>query len=177
MRAIRSEMRNPGGQAGASGRSADERRFHVQSATAEPLLQRLEAVHKSGNGWRARCPACGGRSRKLSVTEAEGRVLVYCFGGCEAIAVLEAVGLGWPDVMPPRTWPDSPEDRRRQRRAIREAGWSAALSTLALEGKVVLFAARELHVTGGLEIEDGKRLAEAVKRIDHAANVLTETRR
>lgn len=177
MRANHAEMRNPGGRAGASGSSADERRFHVQSATAEPLLQRLEGVQKSGNGWRARCPACGGRSRKVSVTEAEGRVLVYCFGGCEAIAVLAAVGLGWPDVMPPRTWPDSPEERHRQRRAIREAGWAAALSTLALESKVVLFAARELHMTGGLQIEDGKRLAQAVKRIDHAANVLVEARR
>lgn len=168
------EKRNPGWRAGASGRSAGEHRFHVQSATAEPLLQRLEAVQKSGSGWRARCPACGGRSRKVSITEVEGRVLVYCFGGCESIAVLEAVGLGWPDVMPPRTWPDSPEDRRRQRRAIRESGWASALSVLALESKVALFAARELHITGGLEIEDGKRLAEAVKRIDHAANVLTE---
>jgi len=147
------------------------------NASIDVLLQRLEAVQKSGNGWRARCPACGGRSRKVSVTETEGRVLVFCFGGCPAIEVLAAVGLGWPDVMPPRTWPQSPEERRRARRAIREAGWASALSVLALEAKVILFAARELHITGGLEIEDGKRLAEAVKRIDHAANVLVEVRR
>ena len=52
--------------------------------------------------------------------------------------------------------------------------WSSppALSVLALESKVALFAARELHITGGLDIEDGKRLAVAVERIDHAANVL-----
>lgn len=168
------EKQNPGWRAGAFGKSAGERKFHVQYATAEPLLQRLDGVQKSGNGWRARCPACGGRSRKVSVTEAEGRVLIYCFGGCPAIEVLGAVGLGWPDVMPPRTWPDSPEDRRRQRRAIREAGWASALSVLALESKVALFAARELHLVGGLSVEDGKRLAEAVQRIDHAANVLVE---
>lgn len=166
----------PTGQGRGAGAQSSWNGYHVQSATAEPLLQRLEAVQKSGKGWRARCPACGGRSRKVSVTEAEGRVLVYCFGGCRAIEVLEAVGLGWPDVMPPRTWPDSPDERRRQRRAIRESAWASALSVLALEAKIVLFAAREIEITGGIGLEDGKRLAAAVERIDHAANVLVEVR-
>lgn len=168
------ERRNPGWRAGASRTFASGHRFHVESATAEPLLQRLEAVQKSGKGWRARCPACGGRSRKVSVTEAEGRVLIYCFGGCPAIEVLGAVGLGWPDVMPPRTWPDSPEEQRRQRRAIREVGWASALSVLSLESRVVLLAAREIEITGGIGWEDGKRLAVAVDRIGHAASVLVE---
>lgn len=39
---------NPGGQAGAPWKPAGEQRFHVQSASVEPLLQRLEAVQKSG---------------------------------------------------------------------------------------------------------------------------------
>lgn len=146
-------------------------------AGAGALLDRLDGVQRSGNGWRARCPSCGGRSRKVSVTDRDGVTLIYCFGGCQAVEVLQALGLGWADILPPRTWPQTPEDRRQARRAIRESGWSAALEVLALESKVVLFAARELHHTGGLEIEDGKRLAEAVKRIDHAANVLVEVRR
>ena len=170
-------MRNaPTGQGrGARGRS-NWNGYHVESATAEPLLQRLEAVQKSGNGWRARCPSCGGRSRKLSVAEVDGKVLVHCFGGCRGDEVIGAVGLSWADLFPPRTWPDSPEQQRVQRRAIREAGWSSALSVLALEAKIILYAARELHITGGLEIEDGKRLAEAIERVEHAANVLTEAR-
>lgn len=171
------QKQNPGWRAGASKTSAGGHQFHVDHASAEPLLQRLDGVQKAGNGWRARCPACGGHSRKLSVTESDGRVLVHDFGGCKAIEVLEAVGLTWADIMPPRHWPESPEERRRARRAIREAGWAAALSVLALEGKIVLFAARELHLTGGLEIEDGKRLARAVERIDHAAGVLVEVPR
>lgn len=170
------EKRNPGWRAGASGTLAGERRFHVQSATAEPLLQRLEGVQKAGNGWRARCPACGGRSRKVSIAEAEGRVLVFCFGGCPAIEVLGAVGLSWPDVMPPKTWPDSPEERRRQRRAIREAGWASALGVLALEAKVVQIAAHE-HLGGHpVSGDDYLRLVEAVERIDNAAGVLVEVR-
>lgn len=171
------EKRSPGGLAGACGKSAGERRFHVQSTTAAPLLQRLDGVQKSGAGWRARCPACEGRSRKLSIAETDDRILIYCFGGCEAGAVLDAIGLTWADVMPPRHWPQSPEERRRARRAIREAGWAAALSVLSLESKVVLIAARELYATGGIAVEDGKRLRLAVDRIGDAAAVLVEVRR
>lgn len=168
------EKQNPGWRAGAFGKSAGERKFHVQYATAEPLLQRLDGVQKSGNGWRSLCPACGGKSRKVAIAEREGRVLIHCFGGCPAIEVLGAVGLGWPDIMPPRTWPDSPEEQRAQRRAIREAGWSSALSVLALEAKVALIAARELAKGQPLSDADDDRLLQAVQRIDHAANVLVE---
>lgn len=166
------QKRSPGGQAEASRTFASGHRFHVDSATAEPLLQRLDGVQKSGNGWRAKCPACGGSSRKVAIAERDGRVLVHCFGGCKAIEVLEAVGLSWPDIMPPRHWPDNPEQHRQARRAMREVGWSAALETVALEATIALFAARELYFTGGLEVEDGQRLALAVERLTGAQGVL-----
>lgn len=171
------QTRNPGWRAGASRTHASGRGFHVDTASAEPLLQRLEGVAKAGKGWRARCPACEGRSRKLSIAESDGRVLIYCFAGCKAIEVLEAVGLGWPDVMPPRHWPDTPEERRRARRAIREAGWASALSVLTLEAKIIQLAAHELATVGGLEPVDITRLDQAVERVDHCANVLVEAPR
>lgn len=171
------EKRSPGGQAGASWNTAAERGFHVDHATAEPLLQRLEGVQRSGNGWRAKCPACGGRSRKLSIAEREGRVLLHCFGGCKAIEVLEAVGLGWADIMPPRHWPESPEERRQARRAIREAGWAAALATLATEATIVRMASAQVARWQPLSEEDDARLALACERIDKAAAVLVEARR
>ena len=98
--------------------------------------------------------------------------MLHCFAGCPAIAVLEAVGLGWPDVMPPRHWPQSPEERRQARKAIREAGWAAALEVLAMEAKVVLVAARLLARWQYLEPEDDTRLALALERIDGAASTL-----
>src|SRR5690606_6531649 len=146
-------------------------------ANAQILLDRLDGVQKSRQGWRARCPACGGKSRKVSVAEAGGRVLVHAFCGCKPDEVLGAVGLNWADLFPPRTWPDSPDERRQQRRAMRESAWGAALSTVALEAHVALLAARELHCTGGLSVEDGQRLALAVSRLRDAACVLTEARR
>lgn len=165
--------RNPalgGGMSNAASGPA----FHVQNASAEPLLQRLEGIQKQGNGWRARCPACGGMSRKLSVAEAGDRVLVHCFAGCAAADVLAAIGMTWADVMPPRHWPQSPDEQRRARRALREAGWTAALSVLAVEATVVRIAAAQVARWEPLSDEDDARLAQALARIDGAANVFVE---
>jgi len=100
-------------------------------------------------------------------------VLVHCFAGCAAADVLTAVGLGWKDIMPPRAWPQSPEEQRRASRAIREAGWSAALAVLSLESKVVALAARDIHHLGGLQSSrDLERLNLAVERIGTASATL-----
>jgi len=146
-------------------------------ANARILLDRLDGVQPSGNGWRARCPACGGRSRKVSIAESGGKVLVHCFAGCKAEDVIGAVGLTWADLFPPRHWPDSPEARRQQRRAIREAGWAAALATLATEATIVRMAAAQVARWQPLSEEDDARLALAVERIDKAAAVLVEAGR
>jgi len=153
------------------------RRFHVDCATAEPLLQRLEGVQPSGNGWRARCPSCGGRSRKLSIAESGGKVLVHCFGGCRGDEVIGAVGLTWADLHPPRSWPMSHEEQRRARRALREAGWAAALEVLAVEATIVRLASAQLARWQPLSEEDDARLALACERIDKAAAVLVEAGR
>lgn len=170
------EKRNPGWQAGASGIMPSGQNFHVQSATAEPLLQRLDRVQKAGQGWRARCPACGGSSQKLTVAERDGRVLLHCFGGCKAIDVLASVGLNWVDIMPPRHWPDSPEERRQAQRAIREAGVVSAISVLALEANILLMASRQLANWQPLSEEDDCRLAMAVERIERATSVMVGAR-
>ena len=152
-------------------------RYHVAHVSAEPLLQRLEGVMKSGNGWRSCCPACGGKSRKLSIAERDGKVLIHCFGGCEAVDVLAAVGLTWADVMPPRYWPDSPEERRQARQAIKEAGWASALEVLSLESAIVQIAAGKLLRDEALDWDDYCRLVKAEERIGNAKCVLVEGRR
>lgn len=155
-------------------RGNDTARLHALQVSAEPLLARLEGVQKAGNGWRARCPACGGASRKLSVAQTDTKVLVHCFACGDADAVLAAVNLRWSDLQPPRGWPESPEDRRKARRSLREAGWSAALQVLALESKVVHVAAKQVASWQPLSEEDDARLTQAVERITGAANALVE---
>lgn len=147
------------------------------AASASVLLSKLEGVQAQGKGWRARCPSCGGKSRKLSVAESDGRTLVHCFAGCKGEEVLAAVGLRWADLMPPRHWPQTPGERRQASRAMRESGWAAALEVLALEASIVQIAAHELGRVGGLSADDYERLLIACGRIDDAASVLTEARR
>ena len=147
--------------------------MHVQDASAEPLLQRLEHVQRQGNGYRARCPACGGTSRKLAVTERDGRVLVHCFSGHPADDVLGAVGLRWADLHPPRHWPQTREERERARLAMREAGMASAVEVLALGGAVIEAAGRQLQCWQYLSAEDDARLTAAVERVSSARAILS----
>ena len=73
------------------------------------LLGRLEGVRPAGpNSWMARCPAHEDRDPSLSVSVKEGRVLLHCFAGCSADAVLGAVGLTWRDLRGGESWAWSP---------------------------------------------------------------------
>ncbi len=150
---------------------------HVDQAAPEVLLSRLEGVQKAGRGHRARCPACGGTSRKLSITEADGRVLIHCFGGCETIDVLHAVGLRWSDIQPPRHWPESPEERRQVRRAAREAALIAALPELAYATAVVRLASQQLHRQRALDEADYQTLLKAEEIIGNAREFFCESKR
>lgn len=146
-------------------------------ASARILLDRLDGVQQSGRGWRARCPSCDGKSRKLSIAESDGRVLVHCFAGCKGDDVIGAVGLRWADLMPPRHWPTSPEEQRVQRRAMREAGWASALAVLATEATIVKIAAAQMLRDEPLEWDDFCRLVKASELIDNAASIFVEARR
>ncbi|MFC5577524.1 hypothetical protein ACFPOA_05765 [Lysobacter niabensis] len=145
----------------------------MQDANAEALLQRLDGAQKSGNGWRARCPVCSGTSRKLSIAESHGRILVHCFAGCQGDEVLAAVGLRWADLHPPRQWPQSRDERDNARRAIRETGITSAVEVLALEAAIVEAAACQVQIWECLSAEDAARLNVAVERLANARSILS----
>ncbi|GGA75566.1 hypothetical protein GCM10011521_12160 [Arenimonas soli] len=140
------------------------------------VLDRLDGVQRSGGGWRARCPACEGRSRKLSISEAdEGRVLLHCFGGCDAAAVIQAVGLTLADLFPERLAAQTPEARRMAQRMARLTQWGAALEVLAEESTIVSIAAADLAQGLTLSDEDLARLELARQRIDSARGLLRDS--
>lgn len=145
---------------------------------AELLLSRLEGVKAYGRGHRALCPACGGKAKKLSITEADnGAVLLHCFAGCDALAIVEAVGLRLGDLFPIRLAPMTEAERREAKRRMQESGWRAALDVLAVEAAIVQIAGRQMTKGNALNDEDGKRLSVAVERIGECRQVLCEERR
>lgn len=146
------------------------------ASAVNTVLGRLDGVQRSGNGWRAKCPACGGASRKVSIAEGDdGRVLLHCFGGCDAASVAQAAGLSVSDLFPIKSTEDTPESRRRTRRAAREAQWGAALEMLALEARVVHLAGWEVQAGRMLNPDDAARVARAVERISDARAILRES--
>lgn len=139
----------------------------------ERLLERLDRVRKSGKGWTARCPAHPDKSSSLSVAEGrDGRVLVRCFAGCEAAAVVTAAGLELRDLFPERVEDASPERRTELRELHRQSGWAAALGVLAREAAIVELAAHHVVTGAALPADDLARLRIALERIQGCREVL-----
>ena len=69
----------------------------------ERILERLDAVSRNGNGWKARCPGHEDRAPSLSVGEGDdGRVLLRCWAGCEVGEIVAAMGLEMGDLFEQR---------------------------------------------------------------------------
>lgn len=65
---------------------------------AEDVLGRLEHVTGGKGKWMACCPAHQDRSPSLAINEADDRILVHCFAGCETSDVIAALGLTVSDL-------------------------------------------------------------------------------
>lgn len=65
----------------------------------DELLEKLDGVRKQGKGYQARCPAHEDREASLSVTEGDDSLLLKCHAGCETKDVLDAISLGFPDLL------------------------------------------------------------------------------
>ncbi len=61
----------------------------------EQILQKLDSVKKSGQGYRAKCPVHGSKGQTLSVTPKDGDYIVAnCFScGANGPELMEAIGL------------------------------------------------------------------------------------
>ncbi len=67
--------------------------------TLDEFMARIEGPRKrTATGWVVRCPAHPDRDPSLSVTPISDRILVKCHAGCDAEAVVEALGLTLADL-------------------------------------------------------------------------------
>lgn len=159
-------------------------RTHNTSATnpittaspAQQLIGRLEGIITTGKGWRARCPAHGGKSASLAITESDsGTLLLHCFAGCQIHDVLAAVGLQVGDLFVRKDLRSmTPAERSQLRQAALLPRWKAALEVLVTEASVVLIGASHLGDGEPLTDTDLTRLRVASLRIFDAQGVLNE---
>ena len=82
---------------------------------AQDILDRLEKVTGSKGKWMACCPAHQDKSPSLAVTEADDRVLVHCFSGCDTQDVTAAIGLNLADLFYNKLAGAEITERKRQR--------------------------------------------------------------
>jgi hypothetical protein len=131
-------------------------------SAVDSLLSRLHGARRTGEGrWLACCPAHQDRRPSLSVRELpDGRVLLHDFGGCGAVAVLDALGLTLADLFPERL----PEPAGGFRRAPRIPA-SDVLIALAHEVNVAAIIAAQVADKRVVGEADFARLALAASRM------------
>jgi putative DNA primase/helicase len=64
----------------------------------EFVLQKLSSVQRNGRGYQARCPAHEDRNPSLSITAADGKILLHCHAGCTTEAICKALGIELHDL-------------------------------------------------------------------------------
>jgi len=135
-------------------------------SAAELLLSRLDRVRPGAipGQWMAKCPGHQDRLPSLSVREeSDGRLLLHCFGGCDAADVVAAIGLTLADLFPAPIEPLEPQKAR----------WNHAelLRVLSHETGIVLIAAEDMRAGRPISDSDMQRLARAVAKIQRVAEI------
>lgn len=144
------------------------------SGELQSVLSRLENVRSRGkSSYTARCPAHQDRTASLSVSQGEHGVVLHCFAGCQTDDVLGAIGLTMSDLFPPRDRASmTPAERSQARQAAQQAGWAAALTTLAQDTLLVQSVAGMLGRGEKMHPSDIDSLTAAATRIHNAKEVL-----
>ena len=134
--------------------------------STDTLLSRLDGVkHTAASRWIARCPAHEDRSPSLAIRElGDGRVLLHDFGGCDVESVLDAVGLTFDDLFPPK--PPRAEGYRPERRPFLPAD---AFDVLRHEATIVFLIGADVHKNRTVSDEDFQRLLVATGRLENIA--------
>ena len=136
--------------------------------SADNLLQRLEKVKKTGTDkWSARCPAHDDKGPSLAIRELDdGRVLLHCFAGCGAAEVLDALGMEFSELYPPKITGDYLPKPRKP--------WNASdvLTALALEVLVAWNCAKQMATGEPLNEQDRERLLLSAIRLQKGLEVI-----
>ena len=118
---------------------------------AQDVLDRLEHVIGSNGKWMARCPAHQDKSPSLAVNEADDRVLVHCFAGCETTDVTAAIGLNIADLFYKKLADSDLTEGKRMRyeKVLRDERFQVAvINSVERNERPLTTAERERRVLG-----------------------------
>jgi hypothetical protein len=126
------------------------------------ILNRIEKPFKSGpDSWRTDCWLCGGHSRKVSIRlRDDGRITIHCFGGCDAVDLLQALNLNLSDLYPDTTRTEYKPIRSGERWIPRDV-----IGAISSELLIVVCAAASMNADRPLPDDDKARLMLAANRI------------
>jgi hypothetical protein len=68
------------------------------SPAIDYVLSKLTGIKRYGDRWMALCPAHADRNATLSLSEKDGKILLYCFAGCTLDRVLAALKIDAKDL-------------------------------------------------------------------------------
>jgi predicted protein tyrosine phosphatase len=100
------------------------------------VLERLDNVSETSDGWEACCPAHDDNNPSLSVSDGDEQpVVVHCWAGCTSEEVVAALGLNFADICEGEAEPRNEDDadtlsavqRERQKLKRRKANTNARL--------------------------------------------------
>lgn len=131
----------------------------------DTLLSRLHKFTRTGaDRWKACCPAHDDKSPSLAIRDADGRLLLHCFGGCSTEAVLSAVGLTFSDLMPDQVLGNFKPERK-------PFYPGDVLKIMAFEAGIVYLCAADILNDKPLAEPGRERLLLAASRLNHACEV------
>ena len=132
----------------------------------EKMLGMLTKVKGRNGSWTACCPAHNDKGPSLSIRETEdGRVLIHCFAGCEALMIVQALGMDLTDLFPP-------DDKRCEypvagKKSMKPAFYASDLMRIiSFEALLVSVCAYDLSQGKKLSETDRERMKLSQKRIE-----------
>lgn len=126
----------------------------------ENLLSRLDGVKNTPKGWKACCPAHNDKNPSLSIAQGDdGRVLLKCWAGCEALDIVHSLELELSDLFE-RNYYRRPDERQQIR-----PNWRDMIQLLFLDATVIKLCSDKILSAGLLANEDLESLEKAYKSI------------
>ncbi len=125
----------------------------------DSLLSQLHKVKKTGHGqYIAVCPSHNDKNPSLAIRSTEGgKILLKCFAGCSAYAVVSAIGLSLTDLFPNESSYSKPTKNP----------FPAASVLRCIQTEVLIVVTAACNMANGMKLsnEDLQRLVIAASRI------------